>query len=371
MGAKNHKVTRPVNSWITPPGDQEFELTLLGPGYGESIVLHVGFGKWVIVDSCAKAGGPLALQYLHEIGVVPKHSVALIVATHWHDDHMRGLAHMVEVCTKASFCCSSALCRGEFLEYVGALEGRHLSTSGSGLRELYNVFSGLEKAGKSPKAALANRRIFTEGNCEIWSLSPGDAVFQHFVKSVGSLIPTEGEGKKRVRDLSPNEAAVALWIALDGFSLLLGSDLEKSGWVTILESEDRPQGVASVFKVPHHGSADADEPGVWATMLQSEPVALLTPWQRGKGRLPTLPDVRRIRSKTRQAYATVDGSRRTVPRRSSIVERVIKENGAQFTALTPTVSSVRLRRPLGTRGNWAVETLGRACDLSTYEKNIT
>ena len=35
-----------------PPGKNEFEITLFGPGYGESVVLHVGSGAWIVVDSC-------------------------------------------------------------------------------------------------------------------------------------------------------------------------------------------------------------------------------------------------------------------------------------------------------------------------------
>jgi len=31
-----------------PPGIAELELTLLGPGYGENIVLHVGNCGWVV-----------------------------------------------------------------------------------------------------------------------------------------------------------------------------------------------------------------------------------------------------------------------------------------------------------------------------------
>ena len=35
---------RSVTEAGTPPGRREFEITLLGPGYGESIALHVGDG---------------------------------------------------------------------------------------------------------------------------------------------------------------------------------------------------------------------------------------------------------------------------------------------------------------------------------------
>ena len=79
----------------TPPEKSEFEITFLGPGYGESIVLHVGSGIWVVVDSCIDSDGTSsALNYLESIGLNPSRDVALIVATHWHDDHIRGMSQL-------------------------------------------------------------------------------------------------------------------------------------------------------------------------------------------------------------------------------------------------------------------------------------
>ena len=34
------------------PERSEIEVSLFGPGYGESIVLHLGENLWLIVDSC-------------------------------------------------------------------------------------------------------------------------------------------------------------------------------------------------------------------------------------------------------------------------------------------------------------------------------
>ena len=116
MGTQNHRVFREVTEEKNPPKDSEFELSLFGPGYGECIVLHIGGGKWVIVDSfCGSNSTPRAIRYLEEVGVNPKESVCLIVATHWHDDHIRGMADLVKTCRKANFCCSSALLKKEFL----------------------------------------------------------------------------------------------------------------------------------------------------------------------------------------------------------------------------------------------------------------
>ena len=144
--------------------------------------------------------------------------------------------------------------------------------------------------------------------CTISSLSPGDEVFQRFLTSVAQLIPGQGENKSRIRSLSPNEVAVALWIDVREFFLLLGADLEKRGWVAVLESEARPAGKASVFKVPHHGSENANEPAVWDQMLEDEPVAVLSPWRRGRGVLPTTPDVARILRATPNAWITSKGA---------------------------------------------------------------
>ena len=141
MGARDETGIPTVTDRAHPPGRDEFELTLLGPGYGESVVMHSGEGAWVLVDSCGRADAPAALDYLKSIGIDPAEAVKLVVASHWHDDHMRGMAHMAKVCGTATFCCASVLCAKEFLAVVHALEHRHFAAFGSGVREIYGVFS--------------------------------------------------------------------------------------------------------------------------------------------------------------------------------------------------------------------------------------
>src|SRR4051812_39012644 len=103
----------------TPPTANEFEISLFGPGKGESVVLHLGAGVWAIVDSCRnfETGDASALDYLKTIGVSPE-AVTLVLATHWHDDHIRGLSDVLRACINAQFVFSEMLKQDQFQELV-------------------------------------------------------------------------------------------------------------------------------------------------------------------------------------------------------------------------------------------------------------
>ncbi len=351
------------------PGEDEIEVVLLGPGYGESIVLHTGHGSWVIVDSCINTEGkPRALEYLDSIGVNAGQQVDLVVATHWHDDHIRGMATLVEVCSRADFCCANTLLNKEILAAIDALEARHLTVEGSGVREIYHILKWLQSKSFRPKFASANRKIHSQGKCEIWSLSPSDAAFQSFLQTVGALFPREGETKTRIPSISPNDFSVVLWIDIDDVVVLLGSDLERNGWIEILNSRERPKEKVSVFKVPHHGSEGADEPKVWKSMLASDPYALLAPWRRGNRTLPSQKDVQRILSYTPNAYASAKGDRtaRSPRYANRAVARTIRSTGIKLRELDMSPGAIRLRRPINSSKRWQVETFGAACHLEDF-----
>ena len=348
------------------PREDEVEVALLGPGYGESIVVHVGAGRWIIVDSCiSDAGAPQALDYLLSMGIDPAETVDLIVATHWHDDHIRGMNALVESCRNAEFCCAAAFRQREFLEAVYALDGRGSVAGGSGVREIRRVFTRLNEQGRRPKFAIADRRISTTGKCEIWSLSPHDSEFVRFLKAVVPLFPRQGETKTRIPDISPNNVAVVLWVQVSDVVILLGADLEANGWVQIVQSTERPSKRGTVFKVPHHGAASAHEPSVWNNLLEDNPVAVLTPWRLAGRVLPTQKDMWRILSETGHAYVTTDPARKDRPRkrRISAVERTIRESDIKLRDSKPHSGGVRLRRRTNTEMKWSVTLLGGASHL--------
>jgi len=98
------------------------EFSAFGPGYGECLLVHLGEGEWMIVDSCVQSNRQPALDYLHAMDVDPAVAVKLVVATHWHDDHVRGIADVLATCRTAAFACSAALSPDELLQTIGALE---------------------------------------------------------------------------------------------------------------------------------------------------------------------------------------------------------------------------------------------------------
>ena len=374
MGQEDRTVNRTMTTITVPPQCDQIEVSLFGPGYGECVLLHIGDGNWVIVDSCfGKHREPAALAYLQGLDSDPAESVRLIVATHWHDDHIRGMGKLVEVCKNAVFCCASVLCEQEFLAAVGALARRPMSLAGSGTQELYKVMSLLSERVSPRNFAIANRRIFSLDDCEVWTLSPSDTTFDAFLREIGRLLPREGETKRRVTTLMPNKIAVVLLIEINEAVILLGSDLERQGWLEILDVRGRPNCKASVFKVPHHGSQNAHEDRVWNEMLQSEPIALLAPWRRGGWELPMDRDVKRILSFTERAYATASRNvriRRPARNRHNAVEKTIRETGARIWRTGQSPGLIRLRKVLGSQTDWDIETFGSACPLADCENML-
>ena len=252
---------------------------------------------------------------------------------------------------------------------IAAVEGRNMSTTGSGMRELYSTFELLKNRPGKLKRALVDRVIYNKNNCQIWSLSPSDSDFGLFLQNVGQLLPSDNETKRRIQPLTPNKAAVVLLIMINKTAVLLGSDLERPGWLQILGADGRPNCKASVLKVSHHGSKNAHEDRIWKELLNKTPIALLTPWQRGGRELPTKGDVLRIRQLADKAYITARSrslfskAKRT---RDRAVERTIQNTGAMLRSVNLSPGKIRLRKIKDSQTQWSIETFGKACDLKDY-----
>ena len=152
-----------------PPKPDELEISIFGPGRGECILLHLGVNEWCVVDSCMARGTrePVALEYLRSLNNDALNGLKLVVATHWHDDHIGGLASLLRLAPHARFSCSMALRSSEFQTLVSivpnAIQGRsgvdEFATILELLLERANARAAQNRALESPMWATENRRL--------------------------------------------------------------------------------------------------------------------------------------------------------------------------------------------------------------------
>ncbi|GBD96556.1 hypothetical protein BMS3Abin06_01442 [bacterium BMS3Abin06] len=340
---------------ISPPEPEEIEVSVFGRGYGESILIHATQNNWFIVDSCINPSTerPASLEYLDKIGIDPALAVKQIIATHWHDDHIRGLGDVYKACTSAEFVCSVALNFPEFITLVQTYEN-NIMAKDTGIDEFKTIVNELLHRKKKPVFAMANTPLWrkeikdnngNEKECCIYSLSPSNHAITAAMIDIQRNQATKKDAKKRVIATSPNHAAVVLWISIGDFNILLGSDLENtrntdSGWSAIVNSTLRPQGRAKYFKIPHHGSQNAHSLEVWQHMMDTDHVSILTPFH--KLLLPTRSDVDRICSLSERSFSTSSLKQKKVKRDKS-VEKMIKDTVKNIRLANPSFGQVRQR----------------------------
>jgi beta-lactamase superfamily II metal-dependent hydrolase len=375
-----------MSDQFDPPSAEEIEVSLFGPGYGEAIVVHLGDQQWLVVDSCLEpvSGIPAALHYLHGLNVEVATAVKLVVATHWHDDHIRGISAILRECASARFVLSSALSTREFLRLVSLYRGPITVQTSSGLEEFGDVFDVLRdrqnsKATMPPAVrAIADRRLYDAVlnikprplAASVHALSPSDATVTLAEVAFADLWPQEGAPRKALPSPTSNQASVALWCQVEHHGFLLGADLERSsrtdtGWSAILDESTVARGKAAAYKVAHHGAASGHDDRVWTNLLVSQPHAVLTPYSRGNNTLPTPSDADRIINLTPHAYITAPPRQRRENWTRVIVRQKVNTTTKRMHGVDIGWGHVRLRCPITAAiGSWEVETFGDARPLA-------
>jgi beta-lactamase superfamily II metal-dependent hydrolase len=374
------------NSHLVPPASDELEVSLFGPGYGEAIVLHIGEGKWILVDSCIEPNSklPASLEYLYNLNVDVENAVKLVVATHWHDDHVRGISTIFDNCKSANIAISSALKVDEFRKLATLSSGQTVRRN-SGLDEFTRVFQLLETRKQhrvrfnSPKLASADKLLYRDQigpisetvEAKVFSLSPSDAAILHAQLAFAELLPGEDSQRKRVASPTPNYASVVLWVQVGNHKILLGADLErtvdpKTGWSVILNDSTVVVGQAGVFKIPHHGSENAHHECVWSELVSEKPFAIVSPFCKGGMSLPSPADVKRITHLTPHAYATASAKRRQQKWHDRVVRSFVEEMTRSIQSVHYGWGHVRLRNKIDENNqSWRVELFGDAHALNT------
>jgi beta-lactamase superfamily II metal-dependent hydrolase len=355
----------------SPPASDELEISLLGPGFGESVVAHLGDGAWMIVDSCVVRGEAkaLPLEYLAAIGVDPAKQVQLVVASHWDDDHIRGLMQVIRTCKKARLAFSSAYTEKDFLTIVGAFEPGSMRRR-SGVREVWEIYDYLKREKtRKVRHAHVDQTLWVrheEPRCEVTALSPSDADEQTSIEDFrASYAEAIANGTREFfSTVEPNASSVVLWIAVGDIRILLGADLEvgndaSRGWSAVLNADEWQGSLASVVKIPHHGSATADSVGMWSSMLVPHPVGAVSPFIGGRHRIPSSAERAAIRGHTSRGYLTRDPDAPIVGL-SPVSVQTFAEAAKRFTIVDAPAGHVRARGRTNDPASWTVELFAGA-----------
>ncbi len=350
------------------------------------MAVHLGGGNWILVDSCVppRSKYPASLEYLKSLGVDVETQVQLVIVSHWHDDHFRGISTILEECTGAELAISSVIRVDEFRQ-LAALYSKQPFLKGSGLDEFGRIFSIIEERRQNLtnaqplNYAIADRILYNDvislGTGEypvvMYSLSPSDASVLQAQLSFMELLPNERDQVKKISARGPNHSSVVLWIAVGNERILLGADLENTpfnntGWTSILETSKVTDGQASVFKIPHHGSANGHNESIWDELLVQDAYAIVTPYNRGRTPIPTHQDVLRITSLTPHAFGTALPLRRQHRFRNRVVREMLAQVTRDVNSAESGWGHVRLRRTLGELDNhWRTELFGHALSLES------
>jgi beta-lactamase superfamily II metal-dependent hydrolase len=355
-----------------------FEVSVFGPGKGESVVVHLGARRWIVVDSCReqRTGEVTALEYLRRIGVDLSTEVLAVVATHAHDDHFAGIADIIEACDAAVIVTSQALASREFLALVESEHDIAGLTSTASYREYRRIFAIAEQR-KHPMTGIRPLRRASENKVvlalaalgatpamTVTALSPSEhAVTRAHEVLAKNHLHAMGERAHRSM-LDPNEASIALWVNAGEVDVLLGADLLAGpagcGWGAVLHYFSPPQ-PATLYKAAHHGSSTSHHDGLWNKLLANEPVVLLAPFRRGDVALPTDSDISYILTHSGNAWTTSPGQ--------PTPSRAFRKQAARLGTLagnprdpSGNVGHLRARIPL-TGGAWQVSNFSPAARL--------
>ena len=334
----------------------------------------------MVIDSCkGQDRRPVALSYLEGLGIDPSDAIADVVVTHWHDDHIDGVSEVYRTAESATFHCSAALEADELFQLVQLQRGAQLEQP-AGTDELTAVFDLINdrkpayhrSAASGPELVqhcdLLVRRSVADKRIQLWGLSPSSADIHRARQAFAALIqPDEATRKKKIPNPEPNHTSVVLMLEAGDEAILLGADREttddeRTGWTSIIDSEQRPRAKAGIYKVPHHGSPNGDADAIWSDLLRSDAIAAITPYTPS-GR-PTDDDIVRLKKRTKNLYCTAPPRGPEPKRIDHRVDKIMERWTENRSKLNTGMGQVRIRFDLSHPDPPKVETFGKAKKLS-------
>lgn len=231
--------------------DGELSLVVLGPGNGESLLLKLPHGKFVIVDSFLRPKSPGGICPVLDLLEAQGGDLCAAILTHPHDDHVAGFDRIVGRCTGPV---------GVVEKFLPDSQGRWDTV-------------GLRRRGLAESALNAlSSKWFAEQE-SLWSLQSGDK------KSFGevSFAVLHPNQRAIAEETDFNSLSCAILVEWESVRLVLGADLPTAMWEQVCSSFEVHRHQA--MKVPHHASRDGFHPAVHGPGPRSR-CWIATPYKR-------------------------------------------------------------------------------------------
>lgn len=301
------------------PQAEEIEVSVFGTGgRGESVAIHLGNGRWMVVDTCMKRGRPAVLDYLDSLEGADPQKVSVIAVSHWDEDHVGGLEALLDRYPSSLFMCSRAFALGEFGSLLELEDRQRWPDSGRlpgrSAKRLARVFKlRLLNGAHEYRLAQADDTVIddtgTAGHrVRIMALSPSRTTMRVCGDMVFKKLLDRWNRDAGIRPLRPNDVSLVLWVEVGDCALLLGGDLVRNanpgqGWNSVIDRFQTGSRRADFFKIPHHGAKSAYDTRVWENMVRGTADAATTFFALGGDRsLPTAEDRRRLVGHKRRTW---------------------------------------------------------------------
>lgn len=230
--------------------------------------------------------------------------------THWHDDHIKGSSQLIKECKNAKIVLPNVFKEQEFRK-LAVIYSKRSMVNPNGFDELTKILHHILQ--KEPDFCfgsvdtLLHQEEAGTDILNIYAISPSSYVkFKNDV-SLSSILQSHSQ---RINPPKHNYSSIATLINVNDDSFLFGADLEEfnkstMGWGHVINHCKCINNTKSCFfKISHHGSHNGDNAKIWSDFLINNPIAAITPYSRGKTKLPSETDISRIKSRTDRAFLT-------------------------------------------------------------------
>jgi len=306
---------------------------ILGPGFGESVVIECPDGSVGVVDVFADSRGACpVLNFLRSRQV---ESLAFLAVTHPHADHCTGMDALLKAIPVERFWLFDTfqdIKLGQFLEALYIKDSLDLVEQALELKP-GAVFSQLHVLGRYAREAREQGRRqrnkaydkfkylrgstnkFSHGDgLTIQFLTPQDKALSDYrdiledsaknyiADASGRLISFNPEWKPP--HLKHNLISGSILLEYGKTRILLMGDAEKTLWQEFLGTGGTIPPV-QLIKVAHHGSPNGYLSDLYETMCAAgEPIAVITPFDRHRFPLPTQDGIAGLKTHTSEIFCT-------------------------------------------------------------------